>query len=34
MNEADGDAEMLQLLEDDILRIKGDEENYGQIEEI
>jgi protein subunit release factor A len=34
MKESDGDAEMLQLLEDDILRIKGDDENYGQIEEI
>jgi len=34
MKESEGDAEMIQLLEEDILRIKGDDENYGQIEEI
>ena len=34
MKEAEGDADMIQLLEEDIIRIKGDEENYGQIEEI
>lgn len=34
MKEAEGDKEMKQLLDEDILRIMGDDENYGQIEEI
>lgn len=34
MKEAEGDKEMKELLEEDILRIMGDDENYGQIEEV
>ena len=34
ISESQDDPEMLALLEDDMVRILGDDENYGEIEEI
>ena len=30
----ENDAEMVSLLKDDLVRLKGDDENYGEIEEL